>query len=51
MTKISAIVLCKNEEGTLAKCLSSIKWCDEIIVIDDFSEDRSGEVAKKFGAK
>jgi len=51
MTKISAVVLCKNEETNLAKCLDSIKWCDEIIVIDDFSEDRSGEVAEKFGAK
>lgn len=51
MTKISAIVLCKNKEATLAKCLNSIKWCDEIIVVDDFSDDRSGEVAKKFGAK
>lgn len=48
---ISAIVLTKNEEKNIAACLESISWCDEIIVIDDNSEDKTVEIAKKLGAK
>ncbi|MBI5452413.1 glycosyltransferase family 2 protein [Candidatus Gottesmanbacteria bacterium] len=38
---ISAIILTKNEEKTIQKCLQSLSWCDEIIVVDDFSEDKT----------
>lgn len=48
---ISAVILTKNEEDTIDHCLKSISWCDEIIVIDDNSEDRTVELAKKRGAK
>ncbi len=48
---ISAIVLTKNEEKTLKKCLDSIKWCDEVIVIDDFSTDNTVKIAKEFNTK
>lgn len=48
---ISAVVLTKNEEKNIVDCLESLTWCDEILVIDDNSEDRTPEVAKKFGAK
>lgn len=40
---ISAVILTKNEEGNIIKCLESLFWCDEIIIIDDFSEDRTTE--------
>ncbi|SRR5260221_243298 len=36
---ISAVVLTKNEENNIIKCLASLNWVDEIIVIDDFSVD------------
>jgi len=36
---ISAVVLTKNEEKNILECLKTLKWCDEIIVIDDYSED------------
>ena len=49
--KISAIVLTKNEERNIKKCLKSLKWCDEVIVIDDFSKDKTVKIAKKLGAK
>ena len=39
--KISAIVLTKNEEEDIEKCLRSLSWCDEIVIIDDFSDDNS----------
>lgn len=48
---ISAIVLTKNEEKNIKKCLKSLNWCDEIIVIDDFSNDKTVEITKKLGAK
>ena len=36
---ISAVVLAKNEEKNIEECLKSLKWCDEIIIVDDYSED------------
>lgn len=48
---ISAIVLTKNEEKNIEACLDSLSWCDERIVIDDYSEDKTVELAKKKGAK
>jgi glycosyltransferase involved in cell wall biosynthesis len=48
---ISAVVLTKNEEKNLPQCLESLKWCNEIVVIDDNSTDKTPEIAKKFGAK
>ncbi|MGB9706711.1 MAG: glycosyltransferase family 2 protein [Microgenomates group bacterium] len=38
---ISAVVLTKNEEKNIAPCLKSLWWCDEIIVIDDYSENET----------
>ena len=48
---ISAVVLAKDEEKNLPQCLESIKWCNEIVVIDDNSTDKTPEIAKKYGAK
>lgn len=48
---ISALILTKNEEKNIKRCLNSLVWCDEIIIIDDFSTDRTDQVAKKSGAK
>ena len=48
---LSAVVLTKNEENSLAGCLRSLRFCDEIVVIDDFSQDQTREIAKKFGAR
>lgn len=49
--KISAVILTKNEEKNIKECLGSLKWTDEIIVIDDNSEDKTVEIARKMGAK
>jgi len=48
---ISAIILTKNEENNLAECLAGVKWCDEILVIDDESSDKTVPIAKKAGAR
>lgn len=48
---ISAVVLTKNEEQNIRKCLSCLKWCDEILVIDDDSADKTVKIASDLGAK
>ena len=41
--KLSAVVLTKNEEKNIERCLKSIDFCDEIIVVDDYSTDNTLE--------
>ncbi len=48
---ISAVVIAKNEEKQIRDCLDTLKWADEIIVLDDCSTDRTAEIAKSMGAK
>ena len=48
---ISAVVLTKNEKESLKECLAGLKWCDEILVVDDNSTDKTRELAKKEGAR
>lgn len=49
--KICAIILTKDEEKNIADCLKTLQWCDDAIVIDDYSSDRTRELAKKYGAR
>jgi len=46
--KISAIVLTRNEEEIIADCLESIKWVDEIVIVDNASTDDTLKITKKF---
>jgi len=48
---ISTVIIAKNEEKDIEESLKSVSWCDEVLVIDDYSEDRTVEIAKKYGAK
>ena len=47
---ISAIVLTHNDAKILRRCLISLAWCDEVVVVDDESTDETVSVAKKQGA-
>ncbi len=47
---IVAIIITKNEEKMLANCLETLKWCDEVIVIDNDSDDRSAAIAQQLQA-
>lgn len=44
---ITAVILTKNEETHIVDCIESVSFCDEVIVIDDNSTDRTVELAKR----
>lgn len=48
---ISAVVLTKNEERNIEECLETLGFCDEVVVVDDNSTDKTRTIAKKLGAK
>lgn len=49
--KVSACVICKDEEKNIGACLESVRWADEIVVVDSGSADRTVEIARKMGAR
>jgi glycosyltransferase involved in cell wall biosynthesis len=50
--KISLIVITLNEEELIGQCLkSAAAFCDELIVVDSFSTDRTAEIARSLGAR
>ncbi|MFB6145529.1 MAG: glycosyltransferase family 2 protein [Candidatus Nanohaloarchaea archaeon] len=51
MVSISATLITLNEEENIRECLESIKWCDEIIVVDSYSDDRTVEIAREYTDK
>lgn len=48
---VSAVIITFNEEENIRRCLDSIKWVNEIVVVDGYSTDRTVGIAKEFGAK
>lgn len=48
---ISAVIIAKNEEKMIANCLDTLRWCDEMIVVDSCSEDHTPEIAQRAGAR
>jgi len=49
---ISVVINTLNEEKNLLRCLASVKnMADEVVVVDMYSDDKSREVARSFGAK
>ncbi len=48
---ISAVIIAKNEQHRLPGCLDSLRWVDDIVVVDDFSCDNTVDIAKEFGAR
>jgi glycosyltransferase involved in cell wall biosynthesis len=51
MQPLSVVIITYNEERNIGRCLESVKGiADEIIVVDSFSTDRTGEICKGYGA-
>ncbi len=51
MAKLSVVVVTRNEEPLIKQCLDSVKWADEVIVVDSESTDRTVEAAKRYTDK
>ncbi len=51
MTRLSAIVITRNEAGNIEACLESLAFCDERIVVDGDSEDATVRLAQAKGAR
>ena len=48
---ISAIIVCFNEEDRIEECLKSLKWCDEIVMVDSYSTDGTPEIGRRYTQK
>jgi glycosyltransferase involved in cell wall biosynthesis len=48
---VSVLVLTRNEEVNIAACLESVRWADEVFVVDSFSTDATVEICRSMGAK
>jgi glycosyltransferase involved in cell wall biosynthesis len=48
---LSVIVIAKDEETAIRRCLESVAWADEIVVVDSGSTDRTVGVCEERGAK
>lgn len=48
---LSVIIICKDEEDQIKECLESVKWSDEIIVVDSESKDKTVDIAKSYTGK
>ncbi len=48
---ISVLILTLDEEVNLGACLGSVAWCDDVVVLDSFSRDRTPEIARERGAR
>jgi glycosyltransferase involved in cell wall biosynthesis len=51
MSKISAVIIAKNEEKMIGEALESLSFCDEIIVVDNGSTDKTKAIAESKNAK
>ena len=49
--KLSATIITLNEERNIARAMESLRCCDEIVVVDSGSIDRTPEIAARLGAR
>ncbi len=47
---ITAVIITKNEEKMIANCLEALRWCDQVIVMDNGSDDKTLSIAKQLHA-
>jgi glycosyltransferase involved in cell wall biosynthesis len=48
---VSCLIYTLNEEVNLPHCLGSLRWCDDVVVVDSFSSDATAELARAAGAR
>lgn len=50
-TTISVLILTLDEEVNLPRCLDSLQWCDDVVILDSGSQDATQKIAKDRGAR
>jgi glycosyltransferase involved in cell wall biosynthesis len=48
LSKLSCIIITRNESKNIRRCLESVSWTDEIVVVDSFSQDDTKKIASEF---
>jgi glycosyltransferase involved in cell wall biosynthesis len=48
---VSVVLITRNEAGRIRRCLDSIRWADEIVVVDQHSTDGTPAVCREYGAR
>ena len=51
MRSLSVIIPTHNEARNIAECIESVAWADEVVVVDDFSDDGTTDIARAMGAR
>ena len=51
MEKITSIIPTFNSEKIIRRCLESVKWADEILIVDSYSTDKTLDICKEYGAR
>ena len=51
MSKISVVIITLNEERNIERCLRSVQWADEIVVVDSGSTDGTLDICERLGCK
>lgn len=49
--KVSAVVIAYNDAPNMRKCLESLHWVDELVVIDSHSTDGTTDICREFTSK
>ena len=48
---LTVVILTKNEAGRIRECLESVRWADDVLVVDDESTDDTVRIAESLGAR
>lgn len=48
---LTAVIITRNEEKNIGRCLEALNFCSEILVLDNNSSDKTSEIAQKMGAR
>lgn len=51
MPKVTVTIITYNEEANIGEALESVRWADEVVVLDSFSSDLTVEIARGRGAR
>lgn len=51
MSKLSVYVIAYNDEANIRACLESVRWADELIVVDSYSTDGTTKISREFTEK